>query len=59
MKGNLDFVADRTKCIDVLLDNVVKQLSGYIIIRESDNKFYLDYLKEINQVGENIEIAVN
>ena len=59
MQGNLDFVADRTNCLDVLLNNIVKQLGGYVIIRESDNKFYLDYLKEINQVGDNIELAVN
>ena len=59
VSGNLDFVADRTNCLDVLLNNIVKQLGGYIIIREDNNKFYLDYLKQPNLTGDNIELAVN
>lgn len=59
VSGNLDFVADRTNCLDVLLNNIVKQLGGYVIIREDNNKFYLDYLKQPNLTGDNIELAVN
>lgn len=50
---------NRENSLNVIQDKLIDKKGGFLQIREVDNKYYLDYLKEVEQEEGIIELGVN
>ncbi|MGL5244250.1 MAG: phage tail protein, partial [Sarcina sp.] len=57
---NIYFLTNRETSLNVIYDKLVNKKGGFLNLRESSGKYYLDYLKDNPEISSNnIEIGLN